>query len=177
MSTSSSCKEQLTSSNGLWGFKGTTKRVPRAGVDGITSHSRIAGTVGPVCHSRRDLDLWMRVLLGGQAWKRDIKLVHTPWRDAGLDGTGCGYDGWSGKGNKLRVGVMMDDGHLRPVRSITRAMEGMVARLQGFEGVEVVDMPAPEGIWEEGWKLTVCHSVAWLMAESAVLYRRREATS
>jgi amidase len=145
--------EILTSSNGLWGFKPTTKRIPRAGLEGITSTSRVAGTIGPVCHSVADMELFFRVIFDAQPWKTDITLVNEPWRPVEESGKGLGYEGWSGAGGKLRVGVMRDDGMVRPVKPVRRAMDATVEALVSSGLAEIVEME-PMG-FEEGWELTV----------------------
>ena len=140
-------------SNGLWGFKPTCRRVPRDGMLGLTAHSRIMGAIGPVCHSKRDLDLFYRVLFDTPTWQRDIKLVPLGWRDVNSEGQGAGFNGWSGAGNKLRIGVMRDDGVVRPVKPIRRAIEAVVVKLGSAGDVELVEFPAK---WfEEGWAITV----------------------
>lgn len=130
--------------------------MPREGIIGVTSHSRIAGAIGPVCHSLRDIDLFQRVLFTTRSWRHDIKLVPLGWRDVDANGKGAGFEGWSGAGNKLRVGVMLDDGHVRPVQPIKRALNTMIGKLSNFDKVEVEYIP---GKWfAEGWKITVSHT-------------------
>lgn len=120
---------------------------------GVTAHSRVMGALGPVCHSKRDMDLFFRTLFASPSWKHDIKLVNIGWREVSREGKGAGFDGWSGQGNKLRVGVMPDDGVVRPVKPIRRAMQATVEKLKSNPEVEVVECPAK---WfEESWGLTV----------------------
>lgn len=147
------CNLPADVSNGLWGFKPSSKRVPRDGVLGTTALTRIAGAIGPVAHSLQDLDLFYRVLFASPTWKHDVKLVPLGWREADKNGKGIGFEGWSGSGNKLRIGVMWDDGVVRPVKPIRRAMQAMVDKLKARNDVEVVDFPAE--LFEEAWKLTV----------------------
>jgi Asp-tRNA(Asn)/Glu-tRNA(Gln) amidotransferase A subunit family amidase len=154
-------------SNGLWGFKPSTKRVPREGMLGVTSVSRISGAIGPVSHSVRDMDLFYRVLFATPSWKHDIKLVNLGWRDVSPEGKGMGFDGWSGEGNKLRVGVMRDDGVVRPVKPIRRAIDAAVAKLEASGVAEVVEFPAQ--FFEEGWALTVSGRTA-LCGRGATCY-------
>ena len=120
---------------------------------GVTAHSRVMGAIGPVCHSKRDMDLFFRTLFATPSWKHDIKLVNLGWRDVTPDGKGAGLDGWSGQGNKLRVGYMSDDGVVRPVRPIQRAMQATIEKLKGSANVEMVHFPAK--LFEEGWSITV----------------------
>ncbi len=146
----------LTHSNGLYGFKPTTRRMPRHGMHAITSTALIRGTIGPVAHSARDMDLFMKTVLDAQPWRFDDTLINIPWRAVSDAGAGLGYAGWQGKNGKLRVGVMWDDGVVRPVKAVRRGMEGVVRRLKD-RGCEVVDVQ-PVG-FEEGWKITVSDCV------------------
>jgi amidase len=120
---------------------------------GVTTVSRIAGCIGPAAHSLRDLELFTRVVLASEPWKRDITLTPLPWRDVDDSGRGAGFDGWSGVGGKLRVGVMWEDGVVRPVKPTRRTLQTMEDKLRRLSGVELVDF-APESV-PEIWKITV----------------------
>jgi amidase len=87
-----------------------------------------------------------------QCWKYDSSLLPLPWRSVDEKGKGLGYDAWSGEGGKLRVGIMRDDGHVRPVGSINRALEGAIVAL-GKAGVECVDVEPK--FFKESWELVV----------------------
>ncbi|RSH85351.1 hypothetical protein EHS25_004747 [Saitozyma podzolica] len=79
--------------------------------------------------------------------------THTPpWRDVDDSGRGAGFDGWSGVGGKLRVGVMWEDGVVRPVKPTRRTLQTMEDKLRRLSGVELVDF-APESV-PEIWKIT-----------------------
>ena len=94
----------------------------------------------------------MSVMMEAQCWKYDSSLLPLPWRSVDAGGKGLGYDGWSGEGGKLRVGVMRNDGHVRPVGSIKRALEGVVDAL-GREGVECIEVEPK--FFKESWELVV----------------------
>lgn len=98
------------------------------------------------------MDLFFRVIMGSECWKDDITLLPLPWREVNDQGKGLGYDCWSGKGGQLRVGVMWDDGCVRPVTSVVRAMESTTRRLKEV-GAELVDLE-PRG-FEESWDIIV----------------------
>jgi amidase len=147
---------RLRCSNGLWGFKPTTKRIPRAGLVGITSTSRVAGTIGPVCHSAADLELFFQVILDAKPWRIDSTILNLPWRAIEENGAGLGFSSWSGKGGKLKIGVMRDDGVVRPVKPIRRALDATVKALEQSGLFELVEVE-PRG-FEEGWELTVSSS-------------------
>lgn len=99
------------------------------------------------------MDLFFRVIFDAQPWRTDITLSNAPWRPVDENGKGLGYEGWSGEGGKLRVGVMRDDGVVRPVKPVRRAMDATVAALVKSGKAEIVEVE-PMG-FEEGWELTV----------------------
>lgn len=142
----------------MWGFKPSSKRLPRGGIVGVTSVSRIAGCIGPAAHSLRDLELLVRIVLSAEPWKQDVTLVPMPWREVDERGVGAGCEGWSGEGGRLRVGIMWEDGVVRPVKPTRRALEGMVGKLREHPRVELVDF-TPESV-AEIWKITVSAQAA-----------------
>lgn len=148
-------------SNGLWGFKSSSKRLPRdgglGGIWGGTMSARIRGCIGPLARSLRDLSLFMRVVMEAESWRTDTSLLPLPWREVTEEGAGLGYKSWSGAEGgdgkrKMRVGVMWDDGHVRPVQCIRRGMEDVVQRLK-VAGMEVVDVEPRD--FKKSWDLVV----------------------
>ena len=113
----------------------------------VPGRDSILGTIGPLAHSLRDVELLMSVVLSETAapWKLDSSLLELPW--------GSGRKGsWEDKKRKLRVGVMECDGVVRPTAPTARALSEMVEKLKGRpDEVEVVSFPA----WKsrEGWEL------------------------
>lgn len=109
----------------------------------------ILGTIGPLTHSLRDLENVMKFLCSDKGkesiWKKEVGLLEMSW---GGDSTRRGD--W-GRGRKLRVGVMRNDGVVRPLRPIERILEEVVGKLEKSGEVELVEM---EG-WKskEGWEL------------------------
>jgi hypothetical protein len=75
------------------------------------------------------------------------------WRDVDDRGVGAGCDGWSGEEGRLRVGIMWEDGVVRPVKPTRRALESMMGKLREHPRVELVDF-SPESV-AEIWKITV----------------------
>lgn len=71
-------------------------------------------------------------------WKKEVGLLEMSW---GGDTTRRGD--W-GKGRKLRVGVMSNDGVVRPLRPIERILEEVAVKLTKSMEVELVEV--------EGWK-------------------------
>lgn len=142
-------QDETDNSNGLWGFKSSSKRLPRdglqGGLSGGTHHARIRGCIGPLARSRRDMELFMRTIMEAESWKYDSSLLPLPWREVNVN------KDWSGERGKLRVGVMFTDGRCRPVSSIKRAMDSVVGALKGQ--VELVDVEPK--FFEESWELVV----------------------
>jgi Asp-tRNA(Asn)/Glu-tRNA(Gln) amidotransferase A subunit family amidase len=94
----------------------------------------------------------MRIALSAQSWKDDTSLLPLPWREVDKEGKGLGYESWSGSRKNLRVGVMRDDGVVRPVQCIQRALSKVVGDLRKG-GVEVVEVKPRD--FAEGWELIV----------------------
>lgn len=152
----------IRASNGLWGFKSSSKRLPRDGINGGiwggTLHARIRGCIGPLARSLRDLELFMRVIMAAESWRIDTSLLPLPWREVSSEGEGLGYKSWSGEsrqggGKRIRVGVMWDDGHVRPVSCIQRAMGDTASKLKKA-GMELFDVEPRD--FKESWELVVC---------------------
>lgn len=146
-------RQKTDDSNGLWGFKSSSKRLPRdgaqGGLSGGTHHARIRGCIGPLTRSRRDMELFMRTIMAAESWRDDSSLLPLPWRE------GEGEKGWSGENGRLRVGVMRTDGRVRPVGSMRRGLDGVVEALKGR--AEIVEVESR--FFEESWELVVSLNV------------------
>jgi hypothetical protein len=87
--------------------------------------------------SLRDVDLWFSLIIGAEPWLREYSLVPIPWRiSAPAPWEGLDVNGMQ---KKIRVGVMWDDGVLRPYPSIRRALRVLVDALERDSSFEVVD--------------------------------------
>ncbi|TRX88859.1 hypothetical protein FHL15_010202 [Xylaria flabelliformis] len=123
--------------NGIFGFKPTAPRLPVSGWSATMAGSEaILGTIGPLSTSLEGISLFVRTVLSARPWLREPSLVAIPWRE-------------EERGRKLRVGVIWDDGVVRPHPPITAALSRVVEKLKESGEVEVVD-------WE-CWK----HDLAW----------------
>jgi amidase len=101
----------------------------------------IIGTTGPLCRSRRDLALVTGLLVKGTAGFDPFLSPPLPWKKEGLD-----------RGRKLRVGVLRDDGFVRPITPIRRAMQLALEKLGHIDTLELV-MLNPGGEYRRGWDL------------------------
>lgn len=113
----------------------------------------ILGTQGPFGRSLRDINLYMSTALAAEPWAEEVKLTQIPWRAVAADGSLDGVSGWKGTGGKLRVGVLNDDGVVRPLPPIRRALDSVVAALARSDEIELVEFEAPTPAL--AWKVIV----------------------
>ncbi|KAL1409385.1 hypothetical protein Q8F55_003368 [Vanrija albida] len=116
---------------GLFGFKPTAARIPKAGnVGGMPGQETIIGAVGPMGVSARDCELFISAILAAEPWKVDPTMVGMPWRPETAV--------FSHGGARPRIGVMWDDGVVVPQPPMRRALKAAVDRLKS-QGYDVVD--------------------------------------
>ena len=134
---------------GLYGLRPTTFRIPKSGV--LSPHlgsGYISAVVGPLSNSLEGVKLFMRTVLGAKPWMIDSSLVPLPWKEGNESGDG-GDRGWDGENGadggerrSLRVGVMYTDNLVTPHPPIQRALSELVRKLDGIEGVELIEWHA-----------------------------------
>lgn len=84
---------------------------------------------GALARSFRDIDLFSKVVIDTQPWIVDPGLVPLPWTPSNSVTLP----------KKLRVGVIVDDGVVRPTASVQRAIQYATERLRGHAAIELVD--------------------------------------
>jgi amidase len=106
-------------------------------MEGLTAtmlgQEQIVPVIGPISTSLSGVKLFMKVLIDAKPWLREPSLLPFPWKTEPQLPTS------PGGGKKLRVGVMYDDGVVRPHPPVLRAMKEAVKRLEGVEGIEIVE--------------------------------------
>ncbi|TGO86225.1 hypothetical protein BPOR_0322g00050 [Botrytis porri] len=113
---------------GLYGLRPTTFRLPLVGLAAPSMGcDTIAGTVGPMSRSLEGIDLFMKVALHSKPWTSDPSLHQKPW----TTGQTCT--------DKLTIGVMWDDGIVKPSPPLTRALNEVVEKLKQVPGVEIIE--------------------------------------
>ncbi|KAI1497874.1 acetamidase [Biscogniauxia marginata] len=126
--------------NGVFGYKPTSLRLPVSGWTAtMAGAEHILAAIGPLSTSLAGLKLFTKSVIDREPWLREPSLVPMLWRDA----TGA-YEG-----RRIRVGVIWDDGVVKPHPPVTRAMRELVGKLAKSENVEIVD-----------WK-PLGHDLAW----------------
>ncbi|KAL2818241.1 amidase signature domain-containing protein [Aspergillus cavernicola] len=111
--------------NGVYGLRPTASRLPLAGLQAAgPGQESIHPVVGPLARSVEDLELFMKSILDQQPWQKDSSLTPVPWRsvDAPVN---------------LTIGILKDDGVVRPHPPITRAIKIAEEKLLAA-GVNVV---------------------------------------
>ena len=104
----------------------------------------ITGTFGPMGRSVRDLELFITTVIAAKPWTVDQGCLKMPWR----------RDEVIWKGGKLpRVGVMWDDGVVRPQPPMRKALRYAVGKIKAA-GVEVVEYRPFKSV--EAWDILVC---------------------
>nr|POE77485.1 putative amidase [Quercus suber] len=122
--------------NGVFGLRPTTTRLPTGGImAAMLGADHIVPVVGPMATSLEGIRIFMQALLDQRPWLSDASLVQMPWKRG--SSLRVGTDGRK----KLRVGVLVDDGVVRPHPPILRGLETVVAKLGTSPDVEVVDFP------------------------------------
>ncbi|KAI5814730.1 amidase signature domain-containing protein [Pyronema omphalodes] len=124
---------------GIYGFKPTPNRVSCSGAS-VTTYGKdgIAGARGPMAVNRKLLELMMSSYLDTEPWTREQGLIPIPWRNVELK-------------QKIRIGLMWDDGVVRPHPCVTRAMMYVVEQLKGVDNIEFVDWKAQGH--DEAWEI------------------------
>ena len=88
--------------------------------------------VGPLSTSVGGLDLFMKTVIDSKPWLQDPTLLPIPWRSDQVkrspDGTRI-----------LKIGVMWDDGIVKPHPPVTRALREVVHHLNNMKGMKVVN--------------------------------------
>ncbi|KAL4780085.1 putative amidase C550.07 [Aspergillus varians] len=101
---------------GIYGFKPTSYSLPMKDfiTGGSTADLNILCSTGPMCHSLRDMDLFVSVIKAAQPHLKDPRLIPYPW---------IGLAGASKIKTPLKIGFMMNDGVIQPQPPVTKALE------------------------------------------------------
>lgn len=119
---------------GLYGLKPTNGRVPLIGCAAyVIGCETILGTLGPLSPTLGGINLFMKTILAAKPWTGDPSLHQIPWRD---NESHIYRDGKK----RLTVGVIWDDGVVKPSPPVVRALQETVERLKACSSdVEVIE--------------------------------------
>ncbi len=130
---------------GLYGLRPTSYRLP---VDGWTatmlSQEQIVAVIGPLSTTLEGVKLFMKTAIAAKPWLVESSLIPFPWRD---------QESYLGRGQekKLKVGVIWDDGIVKPHPPIIRALKEIVDKLKTVQDVEVVNWKSYKH--DEAWEI------------------------
>lgn len=122
---------------GVFGFRPTSYRLPMGGVS-MTSEGEehIIAVIGPLSNSLEGINIFMKALIDQKPWLHEPSLLPFPWRsqDPLLHLTFTGT-------RKLRVGILADDGIVKPHPPILRGISTLKSKLEAHPDIQVVDFP------------------------------------
>lgn len=132
--------------NGVFGLRPTSYRLPLAGLCGTMSgQEHVVPCIGPLCTSLAGVKLFMKTLIDQKPWLHEPSLLPFPWRDeSSLLRVEAGR-------HKLKIGILRDDGVVKPHPPILRAIDKIVADLSSNKDIEVVDFPPYKH--DEAWRI------------------------
>ncbi|KAH8654967.1 amidase signature domain-containing protein [Tricladium varicosporioides] len=119
---------------GIYGFKPTAMRLPLVGLAAcMLGCDMIAGTIGPMSRTLDGIELFMKVVLDSKPWEKDLSLMQMPWRSPNSLTIA------SFPKRKLTIGVILDDGIVKPSPPVARALRVVVEKLKLLPDVEVME--------------------------------------
>ncbi len=145
----------------LWAVRTQTNYSASALRRGVRStmpgNEGVGSSLGPMATSLRDVELFMSSLLNEQTrpWEYDHTVIPTPWRkvDSLLSSSSS-----TNRARPIIVGVMMEDGVVRPTTPIRRALSQWVDKLKRASGTSSSGLPRIE---LRRWDPRDLHRRAW----------------
>lgn len=147
---------------GLYGLRPTTQRLPYGGVRStMPGNEGVGSSLGPMATSLRDIELFMSSLLNDMTrpWEREHMTLPMPWRhvDSLLSSSGA-----PPPSKPIVVGVMLEDGVVRPTTPVRRALSHWVDKLQAAS----IARGSNSRIELRLWKPRDLHKRAWDLIRS-----------
>ncbi|KAI1413850.1 amidase [Hypoxylon sp. FL1857] len=118
---------------GLYGLKPSSSRLPYYGAPVSTEgQEHVPSSVGPLARNLPSLTLVMKELIQMEPWERDARCAPIPWR---------GEIFQSFRSTPLTIGLLTDDGVVRPHPPISRVLLSLVEKLRAA-GHDIVEWDA-----------------------------------
>ncbi|KAI4718768.1 acetamidase [Aureobasidium sp. EXF-10727] len=116
--------------NGLWGFKPSNGRMSYRGVEvSQEGQQHVPSAVGPITRSLSTMTLVTKHVIEAKLWSLDSQLPPMPWKSVVFEDLAS---------RPLVIGVMPDDGVVKPHPPIARVFRETVSRLR-TAGHEIVE--------------------------------------
>ncbi|KAI2472487.1 amidase [Annulohypoxylon bovei var. microspora] len=118
---------------GLYGLKPSSSRLPYYGVPVSTEgQEHVPSSIGPLARNLPSLTLVMKELVQMKPWEHDARCAPVPWRDETLQ---------KFRSEPLTIGLLTDDGVVRPHPPVRRVLLSLVEKLQAA-GHDIVEWNA-----------------------------------
>lgn len=128
--------------NGLYGIRPSIGRMPYEGMaNAMQGQNSILSVVGPMGTSVGGLRLVMKAILTQKPWLHDPAVHEIPWRSEQEESV-LQLIKSAGKGRQLCFGVYRDDGVVRPLPPVRRALDITVKTIEKL-GHKVIDWVPP----------------------------------
>ncbi|KAJ5347919.1 uncharacterized protein N7506_001172 [Penicillium brevicompactum] len=133
---------------GLYSLKPSSGRFPTSGLrDSMVGQKAVPNTVGPMSCSLAGLELWSRAVLNSEAWMRaDPDCFPIPYREVEAP-------------KKLCFGLLLDDGIVKPLPPVTRALLITKAALEAA-GHTVIEFRIDDPLYIDHLKFALYRSAA-----------------
>ncbi|CCH44886.1 hypothetical protein BN7_4455 [Wickerhamomyces ciferrii] len=117
---------QPASLQNLFGFKPSSQRTPHDTTSIVEGLEAILATNGVLSTNFHGLELYIKTIVDSKSWLRNSRVVPIPWTPIDLSS------------QKLRFGLLLDDGVIKPSKPVKRALEKVRESLinQGYEVIE-----------------------------------------
>lgn len=114
---------------GIYGFKPTSYLLPMRDFmeGGFSAELNVLCSVGPMCTSTRDMDLFMSTIASTSPFLKDPRLIPIPWTGLSADRTKV----------PLKIGFMMNDGVVEPQPPVTRSLQWVRDQLKSNSEIEI----------------------------------------
>jgi amidase len=138
--------------NGVFGFRPSTYRLPVSGwALTMAGEEHIIAVIGPLSTSLEGLKIFTKALIDQKPWLWEPSLLHMPWKEPSTQPSGTFLGKGSDGRRKLRIGILTDDGVVKPHPPILRGIKTLVSRLEKNPDIEIVEFPPYKH--DEAWRI------------------------
>ncbi len=124
-------------------MKPTSGRLPlKGGAATMYGSESIVPAIGPLSTSLQGCKLFIKTIIDAKPWYKDPSLLPFMWKEENFF-----------HGRKLKVGVLWNDGVVKPHPPVTRALKQVVDKLKANGNVEVVEWNPYKH--DEAWEIIV----------------------
>jgi amidase len=135
-----------SANNGIFGLRPSSFRLPFLGwMATMLGEEQVIPVIGPMSTTLEGVKIFMKTVIDQKPWKVDGSLLPLPWKTEPLI-----RKGGDGK-QKLRVGILADDGVVKPHPPILRGINTIIEKLKSNPDIETVTFPPYKH--DEAWRI------------------------